>query len=106
LAVVRAEVLHRNLAEALVDMNRVVRSHLTVVDATRVLVANGPQGGRSEDVRAFDTVIASADVVAADTVAASLFGKTPAELRYLQLAHDSGLGVADLARIQLKMTGA
>jgi len=97
--------LHRNLAEALVDMNRVVRSHLTVVDATRVLVANGPQGGRLEDVRAFDTVIASSDVVAADSVAASLFGKTPAELRYLQLAHDSGLGVADLARIQMKSSG-
>jgi uncharacterized protein (DUF362 family) len=97
--------LHRNLPEALVDMNRVVRSHLTVVDATRVLVANGPQGGRLEDVRAFDTVIASSDVVAADTIAASLFGKTPKELRYLQLAHDSGLGVADLARIQMKSSG-
>ena len=95
-------VLHRNLAEALVDMNRVVRSHLTIVDATRVLVANGPQGGRSEDVRAFDTVVASTDVVAADAVAAALFGKTPKELRYLQLAQESGLGVADLARIRLK----
>lgn len=99
-------VLHRNLAEALVDMNRAVRSHLTVIDATRVLVANGPQGGRIEDVRDFNTVVASADVVAADTVAAALFNKTPKELRYLQLAHDSGLGVADLARIRLKSLGA
>lgn len=94
--------LHRKLPEALLDMNRVVRSHLTVVDATRILVANGPQGGRLEDVRTLDTVIASADVVAADAVAASLFGKNAGDLPYLQLAHDSGLGVADLSRIRLK----
>jgi len=98
--------LHRKLAEALVDMNRVVRSHLTVVDATRVLVANGPQGGRLEDVQAFETVLASTDVVAADAVAASLFGKTAADLPYLQLAEAKGLGVADLSRIRIRAAGA
>jgi len=97
--------LHRNLPEALVDMNRVIRSHLTVVDATRVLVANGPQGGRLEDVRKLDTIIASADVVAADAVAASLFDKNMDDLRYLRLAHEHGLGVGDLNRIQLKRIG-
>jgi len=98
--------LHRKLPEALVDMNRVVRSHLTVVDATRVLVANGPQGGRLEDVQAFETVLASEDVVAADAVAASLFGKSARELRYLQLAQEQGLGMADTARIRIKTAGA
>jgi len=94
--------LHRNLPEALHDMNRVIRSHLTIVDASRVLIANGPQGGRVEDVRHFETIIASSDVVAADAVAASLFHKTLADLSYLKLADAQGLGVADLARIQLK----
>ena len=99
-------VLHRRLAEALVDMNRVVRSHLTVVDATRVLVANGPQGGRLEDVEALGTVLASTDVVAVDTVTATLFGKSVNDLPYLQHAHEKGLGVADLSRIQLKILNA
>lgn len=99
-------VLHRRLAEALVDMNRVVRSHLTVVDATRVLVANGPQGGRVEDVKILGTVLASSDVVAADAVTATLFGKDMHDLSYLKLAHEKGLGVADVARIQLKLLGA
>jgi uncharacterized protein (DUF362 family) len=99
-------VLHRRLAEALVDMNRVVRSHLTVVDATRVLVANGPQGGRVEDVEILGTVLASTDVVAVDAVTATLFGKSMHDLSYLQLAHEKGLGVADIARIQLKMLSA
>jgi len=98
--------LHRKLAEALVDMNRVVRSHLTVIDATRVLVANGPQGGRLEDVQAFETVLASTDVVAADAVAASLFGKTARDLPYLLLAEESGLGVADISRIRVKTAEA
>jgi uncharacterized protein (DUF362 family) len=99
-------VLHRRLAEALVDMNRVVRSHLTLVDATRVLVANGPQGGRLEDVEALGTVLASTDVVAVDTVTATLFGKSVNDLPYLQHAHEKGLGVADISRIQLKILNA
>jgi uncharacterized protein (DUF362 family) len=99
-------VLHRNLTEALLDMNRAVRSHLTIVDATRILVANGPQGGKLEDVRSLETVIASSDVVAADAVAAALFGKGAKDLKYLQLAHAQGLGVADLDRIRLKTVGA
>ena len=94
--------LHRQLPETLYDINRVVRSHLTVVDATRILVANGPQGGRLEDVRVLKTIIASSDVVAADAVAASLFDKSARDLPYLQLAHEKGLGVADLARIRLQ----
>jgi uncharacterized protein (DUF362 family) len=99
-------VLHRNLPEALVDMNRAVRSHLTLVDATRILVANGPQGGKLEDVRALDTVIASSDVVAADSISATLFAKSYLDLKYLQLAQEQGLGIADPARLRLKNVGA
>jgi uncharacterized protein (DUF362 family) len=95
-------VLHKGIHEALPDLNRAVKSHLTIVDATRVLIANGPQGGRLEDVRRFDTVVAGRDIVAVDTVAGSLFGKGPGEVRYLQIAHDSGLGVADMRAIRLK----
>jgi uncharacterized protein (DUF362 family) len=95
-------VLHKSIHEALPDLNRAVKSHLTIVDATRVLVANGPQGGRLEDVRRFDTVVAGRDIVAVDTVACTLFGKGPGEVRYLKIAHDSGLGVADIERIKIK----
>jgi uncharacterized protein (DUF362 family) len=95
-------VLHKSIHEALPDLNRAVKSHLTIVDATRVLIANGPQGGRLEDVRRFDTVVAGTDIVSVDTVACSLFGKGPGEVRYLRIAHDSGLGVADMERIKVK----
>jgi uncharacterized protein (DUF362 family) len=93
-------VLHRAIHEILPDLNRAVRSHLTLVDATRILVANGPQGGRLEDVRTLDTVLAGTDVVAVDSVACTLFDRSPREIRYLQLAHEQGLGVGDLDRIR------
>jgi uncharacterized protein (DUF362 family) len=95
-------VLHKSIHECLPDLNRVVKSHLTIVDATRVLVANGPQGGRLEDVKKLDTVVAGRDIVAVDSVACTLFGLGPADVRYVQLAQDAGLGVADLARIKIK----
>ncbi|GAB4559329.1 MAG: DUF362 domain-containing protein [Geothermobacteraceae bacterium] len=93
-------VLHRRIDEALVDINLVVHSDLTLVDATRILVANGPQGGRIEDVEKRDTVIASADIVAADATAATLFGLRPDEVGFLAAAARRGLGVADPARMR------
>ena len=92
---------HRAIHEILTDLNRAVKSHLTVVDATRILVANGPQGGRLEDVRVLDTVLASTDVVAVDSVACTLFGLRPHDVHYLRLAQEQRLGVCDLERIRL-----
>ena len=43
--------IHRNLDTALADVNSYVRSHLTIIDATRILTAHGPQGGNLGDVR-------------------------------------------------------
>ncbi|MDT8423686.1 MAG: DUF362 domain-containing protein [Desulfuromonadales bacterium] len=93
-------VLHRNIAEALCDINQVVQSDLTVIDATRILVANGPQGGRPEDVRQLDTLIASPDIVAADSYAATLFGFQPHEIPTLAAAARRGLGVTALDRMR------
>jgi uncharacterized protein (DUF362 family) len=94
-------VIHRSLPEVLTDLNRAVKPRLTLVDAVRILKANGPQGGRLEDVERLDTVLASTDVVAADAVAATLFGWDPKEFRFLQVAQEQGVGVADLDRIRL-----
>jgi uncharacterized protein (DUF362 family) len=94
-------VLHRNIAEALVDINLVVHSDLTIVDATRILVANGPQGGRPEDVEVRNTLIASADIVAADAMAATLFDLRPDEIGSIVAGARRGLGVMDLKRVQM-----
>lgn len=91
--------LHRNIGEALADINTVIRSDLTVIDATRILVANGPQGGRLEDVRVLDTIIASADLVAADACAATLFGHRPEEIPTIVAGAKRGLGILDLTKV-------
>ncbi|HSL91663.1 MAG TPA: DUF362 domain-containing protein [Candidatus Limnocylindrales bacterium] len=93
--------IHFNLSECLVDLHRRVRSHLTVVDATRVLLRNGPSGGNLADVRAPGKVFASTDVVAADVVAAEkVFGLKARDVTHIQKALDAGLGVASPALIR------
>ena len=93
--------IHFNLSDCLVDLHRRVPTHLTVVDATRVLLRNGPSGGDPADVRAAGKVFASADVVAVDVVAAEkVFGWKARDVAHIQKALDSGLGVASPARIR------
>ena len=57
------------LHQAIADLNSTVKPQLTIVDAIRILTANGPTGGSLDDVKRLDTIIASADVVAADAYA-------------------------------------
>lgn len=94
--------LHRSIA----DLSTVVRPHLTVIDATRILVANGPTGGSLNDVRQMNTVIASPDVVAADSYAATLFNMTGADIEYIRLADQIGLGTMDLKSINIETIDA
>jgi len=93
-------VLHRNIDEALADINSVIHSDLTIIDATRILTANGPQGGSLDDVKRLDTLIASADIVAADSYAATLFGFRPEQIPTIVAGAKRGLGVMDLNKVK------
>ncbi|HJV36218.1 DUF362 domain-containing protein, partial [Geomonas sp.] len=84
--------IHKNIDEALSDVNSVLKSHLVVVDATRVLTAHGPQGGNLHDVKALHKVLASTDIVAADAYATTLFGHRPEDISVTVAAHKRGLG--------------
>ena len=46
-------------------------------------------------------VIAGSDMVAVDAVATSVIGIDPSEIRYLQLAEEKGLGIANMKNIIL-----
>ena len=94
--------IHFRLPECLVDINRRVPPRLTVIDAGRVLLRNGPSGGNLADVKVFGKAFASADVVAADVVAAEkIFGLKPGEVSHIQKALESGLGISSPAQIRL-----
>jgi uncharacterized protein (DUF362 family) len=94
--------MHRNLWQRLPDLTSRVRPALTVIDAVRILVANGPTGGNLDDVKKMDTVIASPDIVAADGYAATLFGLQPNDLGYVRAAADMGLGRSDLDNLKIE----
>lgn len=74
---------------------------LTVIDATRMLVRNGPQGGDVADVQSGDTIIISSDPVAADAYATTLFGLQPEDIDSTVAAHAMGLGEISLAKMSI-----
>jgi uncharacterized protein (DUF362 family) len=93
--------LHFDLGQCVADLTSRIRPGLTIVDAVRILVAGGPTGGNLADVVRKDTVIASADSVAADSYAATLFGLTGADVPYLPASAAMGLGTLDLKKIRI-----
>ncbi len=84
--------LHQNIDVSIADLATFMRPTLTVIDAMRVLVRNGPQGGNIDDTRVMNTVIASVDQVAADAFACTLIGQHRDNLPYLKMGHERGLG--------------
>jgi uncharacterized protein (DUF362 family) len=94
--------VHSWIAEKLPELAAYLRPALTVVDAVRILTANGPRGGSLNDVKKTDTVIASPDIVAADAYATSLFGLTPADIGYIVKGAEAGLGTSDLSSIRIQ----
>ena len=95
----------RGLDQSIADINTVIRPQLTIVDAVRILMANGPTGGNLADVKRIDTVIASADVVAADAYATTLFNLKPDDIGYIRYGAEMGLGQMDLKAMKIEEIG-
>ncbi len=93
-----------DLATSIVDMNLVVKPHLAVIDATRVLTTNGPSG--PGNVIKPSEVIASADPVAADATAVSRYRWydqkiKPQQVGHIRMAHERGLGRMDIENMRI-----
>lgn len=93
--------LHRGMDDALADVNGVVKSHLVVIDATRILTNHGPQGGSLKDVKVLNKIMASTDIVAADAYATTLFGMNPQDISTTVTASRRGLGEMSLNKIKV-----
>jgi len=94
--------IHQRIDESIVDVARIVRPSLIVLDAVRILVENGPQGGSLADVRRLDTVIAGTDQVAVDAFGTTLFGMKPDTLGCVRIGHSAGLGNMNISRLRIK----
>lgn len=96
--------IHQDIHQRIADLSLVIRPRLTIIDATRILTANGPSGGNLKDVKILDTLIASADTVAADAYATTLFGMKPEDLGATVAAAEFGLGQMDLSKVKIVKT--
>lgn len=93
---------HSNLGQRLADLNTLVRPTLTVVDAVRILMDNGPSGGSLDDVKLTNTVIASHDIVAADAYAATLFDLIGDDIPAIRAGAKMGLGTTNLSAVRIE----
>jgi uncharacterized protein (DUF362 family) len=98
----RRSALHQDVHQTIVDLARFFKPTVTLIDATKIMIRNGPSGGSTSDVATRNTLILSDDQVAADVKGASLFGRRPEEIGFLQLAQREGLGSCDLSGVAQK----
>ena len=91
-------VIHETLVDLLMIQQRIHRGVFAVMDGT--FAGDGP-GPRCMVPHVKNVVLASADQVAIDAVAARLMGFDPMAIRFIRLAHDAGLGCGDPREIEL-----
>ena len=92
-------VIHETLVDLLWIQQHIHAGWFAVMDGT--WAGDGP-GPRCLNPRVGNVLLASSDLVAIDAVAARLMGFDPlADLRYIRLAHDDGLGCGDPREIEI-----
>lgn len=95
----RRHQFHQAVHEAISDLAALISPTFVVADATRVMLRNGPTGGRSSDVQPGGVLGQPAIIAAVDPVACDAWcyenclGRDPAGLHYLALAQRK---IADL----------
>jgi uncharacterized protein (DUF362 family) len=87
-----------DLAYALIDVAKVVRPHLNVIDA---IIAMEGKSAHSGTPRPLGLLIGSQDMVAADIVGTQVMGFDPLEPVTNQLALKDKIGVEDLGQIEV-----
>jgi uncharacterized protein (DUF362 family) len=98
--------MHKELPQKLADLSSGFRTVLTVMDATRILTRNGPNGISLDDAVDTDTVIAGTNIVSVDTITCETFKKEFRLRRslvdYVHKAAEMGLGTSDINAIMVK----
>jgi uncharacterized protein (DUF362 family) len=94
--------LHQRLAQVSAELADALKPTLTVVDATRVLMAGGPTGGSLSLVRELDLIAVSTDPVAADSWGGELMDLGARDLPHLDIARRLGLGTPDWRSVSIE----
>jgi uncharacterized protein (DUF362 family) len=92
-------VIHETLVDLLMIQKKIHPGVFAVMDGT--IAGDGP-GPRCMDPKVKNVILASADQVAIDAVAAALMGFDPLkDCKYIRLAHERGLGCGDINEIDI-----
>ena len=92
----RRNQFHQNIHDAVADLAFMATPTFVILDATRILMRNGPTGGSLADVKPGNAIIAGIDPVAVDSYGCeTLLERDTAKVEYLQRAHDRGIGRMD-----------
>jgi uncharacterized protein (DUF362 family) len=90
--------IHETLVDLLTIQHEIHPGIFATMDGTTA--GNGP-GPRTMKPEVKNVILASADQVAIDAVAARLMGFDPLSIPFIRLAHERGLGVGDVREIEL-----
>ncbi len=93
---------HSVIHETLVDLLQIQKEiHPGIFCLTDGTVAGNGAGPRLMEPEIKNYLLASGDSVAIDAIAAKLMGFEPMHLKFLNLAHEKGLGTADPREIEI-----
>ncbi len=90
----------RDLSQAIVELNKIVRPTLNIVDATARTLGSVGSSARSQPLGA-RLLLASRDAVAVDAVGCALMDIDPNTVPTVTLGAAAGLGEKDLTRIEI-----
>jgi len=90
--------IHETLVDLLTIQKEIHPGIFAVMDGTTA--GNGP-GPRTMEPQVKNVILASADQVAIDAVAAKLMGMDPLSIGYIRLAHEQQLGIGDVRDIEV-----
>lgn len=90
--------IHRTLVDLLAIQKEIHSGIFALMDGTTV--GNGP-GPRTMYPVVKNYILASADQVAIDAVAAKMMGFDPLSIEYIRVAHENGLGVGDVREVEV-----
>lgn len=93
--------IHSDIGRKLVDLTDFISPDLTVIDAFRVLIRNGPTGGNLNDVLHKKTVLVATDPTLADSFASRLAGTDPLTIPYIKSAVERNFGNADIDKANI-----
>jgi uncharacterized protein (DUF362 family) len=97
----RGKLIHPNIHQKLADLSTLLKPNLVIMDATRILLRNGPSGGDLKDVKRMDTIVVGVDQVAVDSYTTSFFGMKGEDIGYIKNAYLMGLGEIEISKMNL-----